>query len=278
MRADLAADAVLERRDDLAAGRVVLRVRGEDHADVDRQPHRVALDLDVPLLEDVEQAHLDAPGEVGQLVEREDPAVRARQQAVVHRELAREVEAPAGGADGVDVPDDVGDRHVRRRELLDVALPGLEPADRRLVAPLGDEVAAALAQRGERVVVDLAARDDGHLGVEECRESAEDAALRLPAQAEQDHVVAGQDGVRDLRDDGVFVAEDAGEERLAATGACASGCGASPPSPRPCPVDGKSGALRGYWDETFVGNLPVSIIGLVPPAGGPVRAAHRFTR
>ena len=43
VRADLAADAVLQRRDDLAARGVVLRVGGEDHAHVERQAHRVAL-------------------------------------------------------------------------------------------------------------------------------------------------------------------------------------------------------------------------------------------
>jgi hypothetical protein len=78
VRADLAADAVLEGRDDLAARGVVLRVGREHHGHVDGQAHRVAFDLDVAFLEDVEEADLDAPGEVGQLVEGEDAAVRAR--------------------------------------------------------------------------------------------------------------------------------------------------------------------------------------------------------
>ena len=95
MRPDLGADAVLQRRDDLAARRVVLRVRREDEHDVERQPHRVAFDLDVALLEDVEEADLDLAREVGQLVDREDAAVGPRQQPVVHRQLARELDAAA---------------------------------------------------------------------------------------------------------------------------------------------------------------------------------------
>ncbi len=40
MRADFAADAILERRDDLAAGRVVFRIGGEDEQQIERQPDR----------------------------------------------------------------------------------------------------------------------------------------------------------------------------------------------------------------------------------------------
>ena len=93
VRADLRADAVLERRDDLAARGVVLGVGGERHQDVERQADRVALNLDVAFLQDVEQADLDLAGQVGQLVDGEDAAVGARQQAVVHRQLARELQA-----------------------------------------------------------------------------------------------------------------------------------------------------------------------------------------
>ncbi|MFN8093447.1 MAG: hypothetical protein U0599_14735 [Vicinamibacteria bacterium] len=140
--------------------------------------------------------------------------MRARQQAVVHRQLAREVEAAARGPDRVDVADDVGDRHVGRRELLDVALVATQPRDGRRLALLGDEIAAALAQGRLGVVVDLAPGHDRDRLVEERREGPEDAALRLAAQAEEDHVVPRENRVRDLRDDGVLVAEDAGEERF----------------------------------------------------------------
>ncbi len=44
--------------------------------------------------------------------------------------------------------------------------------------------------------------------------AARDAALGLPALPEQDDVLAGQDRVLELRQDGLVVAEDAGQEWL----------------------------------------------------------------
>src|SRR5207245_9783109 len=55
VREDLRADTVLERRDDLAAGRVVLGVRSEDQRHVQVQSYRVAVHRDVALLHDIEQ-------------------------------------------------------------------------------------------------------------------------------------------------------------------------------------------------------------------------------
>src|SRR3990172_10018913 len=84
--ADLGAVAVLQRRDDAAAVRVVLWVGGSDDEDVQRQADTVAADLDVALLHDVQQPHLDALRQVRQLVDAEDAAVVAGDQAVVDRE------------------------------------------------------------------------------------------------------------------------------------------------------------------------------------------------
>ena len=72
-----------------------------------------------------------------------------------------------------------------------------------------------LRERGVGVVAELGAGDVGAVRVEQRGERAEDARLGLAAQAEQDEVVAREDGVDDLRDDRVVVADDAGEERLA---------------------------------------------------------------
>ena len=164
--ADLRAEAVLERRDDAAAVGVVLGVRGRDHEHVERQAQPVAADLHVALFDDVEQTDLDALGEVGQLVDREDAAVGARDQPVVDGQLVAEV-APLGDPDGVDLADQVGDRRVRGGELLRVALIGSEPRQLGRVAVLGDEVAAATADRRVRIVVDLAAGDGRDRVVEE---------------------------------------------------------------------------------------------------------------
>ena len=85
----------------------------------------------------------------------------------------------------------------------------------RLSPSRRDAGPARAADRRQRIVVNLAAGHDRDLLVEQIDEAAEDPALRLAAQAEQDEVVARQDRVDELRDDGVVVADDAGKQRLA---------------------------------------------------------------
>ena len=139
MRADLRAEAVLERRDDPTAVRVVLRVGRREQHEVERQVDLVAAHLDVALLQHVEQAHLDPLGEVGELVDGEDAPVRAGHQAVVQGELVGEV-ATLGHLDRVDLADQVGDRGVGGGQLLAVAPTAVHPLDRRVVPVLGQEV------------------------------------------------------------------------------------------------------------------------------------------
>src|SRR5262249_36599957 len=91
MRADLAADAVLQWRDDLAARRIILGIRREHQREIERQTDGIALNLHVALLHDVEQSHLDLAREVGKLVDGEEAAIRARQQAIVDGELVGDV-------------------------------------------------------------------------------------------------------------------------------------------------------------------------------------------
>ena len=134
--ADLAADAVFERGDDLAAGGVVLGVGGEDDGYVERQADGVALNLHVAFLHDVEEGDLDFSGEVGELVDGEDAAVGAGKQAVVHGEFGAEVLVAAGGFDGVDVADEVGYGDVGGGEFFYVAVVGSEPGDGGFVAQL----------------------------------------------------------------------------------------------------------------------------------------------
>src|SRR5437762_3152153 len=68
VRGYLASDAIFERRDDLAARRVVLGIGGEAEHDIERKSHRISFDLDVPFLHDVEETDLDLSGEIGKLV------------------------------------------------------------------------------------------------------------------------------------------------------------------------------------------------------------------
>ncbi len=213
--ADLRAETVLERRDDAATVRVVLGVGARDDVHVDGQPHLVAADLDVALLHDVQEAHLDPLGEVRQLVEREDPAMRAGQQPIVDRQLVGEV-AALGHLDRIDLADQIGDRDVGRGQLLAVAPVARQPGDLGGVAALGHALAARRADRRQRIVVDLAAGEHGHGLVEQAGKQPRDPRLGLAALAEQHDVLTAEHGVFDLGDHRVVVADDAGQERLAA--------------------------------------------------------------
>ena len=123
----------------------------------------------------------------------------------------------ACGTNRIEVADEISDGNVGCGELLDVAILSADPGDRRVVAGFGDQIARVLGDRDEGIVVDLTAGDDRHGVVEECDERAQDARLRLSAQPEQNEVVLGQNGVGHLRNDGVLVADHAGEERSALT-------------------------------------------------------------
>src|SRR5690606_25927939 len=78
----------------------------------------------------------------------------------------------------------------------------------------GDEVAGVPRHRVVGVVVDLAAGDDRHPLVEQPDEGADHAGLRLAALAEEDDVVPGEQGVLELGQDGVLVAEHRRDQLL----------------------------------------------------------------
>ena len=88
VRADFRANAVLKRCDDFAASSVVLGVCREGKRNVKLQTHRVTLNLHVTLLHDVEERDLNFSSKIRHLIHSEDATVGARQQAVVHGQLA----------------------------------------------------------------------------------------------------------------------------------------------------------------------------------------------
>src|SRR5207244_3997035 len=85
--------------------------------------------------------------------------------------------------------------------------------DRSTIAHFLNQVAAAPADGKEGIVIDLATFDDWNDVIQEFNQPAENPALGLAAQAEEDHVVPGEDGIHNLRNDGFFIADDAGENR-----------------------------------------------------------------
>ena len=211
VRADLRAEPVLQGRYDPAAVRVVVGVGRRHQEQVERQADPVAADLDVALLEDVEEAHLDPLGQVRELVDRHDAPMRAGDHAVVDRELVPEV-AALGHLDRVDVPDQVPDGGVGCGELLRVAILAWQPAHRDGFALAGHELAAAGADGAIGMVVDLAPLDDRNLVIEEFDHRPHEAGLGLATLPEQDQVVAGQDAALHRRQHGVVEPNEAGEE------------------------------------------------------------------
>ncbi len=211
MRADHRADAVLERGHDSTAVGVVLRVGREDHAEIEVESNRIASDLDVPLFQHIEQTDLDLGGEIGQLVDGENSAVRARDQAEVHGQLARKV-STLGVLDHIDFANQVGDRHVGSGELLVVSPISADPLDRGPIALLGDELTSLLRDGRQRMIVDLGAGDDRNRFIEEMDQLTEHPGLGLTAQTQEQDIMLGQDRVLDLRDNGLLVAEDVGKQ------------------------------------------------------------------
>jgi len=70
----------------------------------------------------------------------------------------------------------------------DEQLGGADRAD----TAFGEQVAAPAADRGVRIVVNLASGDVRHLRVEQGRQGAQDAAFSLSAEAEQNEIVPRQ--------------------------------------------------------------------------------------
>ena len=209
MRADDRADSVLQRRDDSAAIGVVLGVGAEDKADVEIEPDRVAADLHVAFFQHVEQAHLNSRGQIGQLVDREDSAIAARDQPEVHRRFVRQISS-LGMLHQIDLADQVGDRHVRRRQFFVIAVRAMHPFDLGIVSLLGDQALAAAGRGRNRIVVDVESRKHRHPFIEQIRKHPKDARLGLSAKAEEQQVVLGEDAVDDLGDDGVAISDDSG--------------------------------------------------------------------
>ena len=123
--------------------------------------------------------------------------------------------AALGDLDRVDLADQVGDRDVRRRELLAVARDraaasrsaSRRPARRRARGAHGE-----IGANGSSLISPPATT-----GIASSSRLISERAmprLRLAALAQEDDVLAGEDGVLDLREDRVVVADDAVEDGL----------------------------------------------------------------
>jgi len=215
VRANFGANAVFERGDNFSTGGVILRVRGKDDEHVERQPQRIALNLNVAFLHDVEEADLNFSGQVRKFVNGKDAAVGAREKAVVDGQFVGKVAAAASRADGIHIADNVGHGYVGRCKFLDKAIFARHPSDGSIIAFAGDFFAARAADGLERVIVDFAARNDRHFRIEQIDQATQNAAFGLAAQAEKNEIVPREKRIHDLRNNRVFIPVDAREEGLA---------------------------------------------------------------
>ena len=167
--ADLGAEPVLERGDDPAAVGVILGIGAGHNQHVQWQPQGVAAHLDVAFLHHVEHGDLDALGEVGQFVDRDDAAVRPRDEPVGDG-LGIAQGAAFGHLDRVDVSDEVGDAGVGGGQLLGVALAAVPPCDGEIVAGLSRPPDRLRGDRRVRVLAELGALDHRRPLVEQIHE------------------------------------------------------------------------------------------------------------
>src|SRR5205814_7326687 len=137
-----------------------------------------------------------------------------RHQAVMDGELIGKV-LTLRHPDRIDLADQVGDRGVGRGQLLAVTLLGCDPTHGDAVSLGRHSVPACAADRRIWIVVDLAAVDYRDLSIQQAGQRSDQPALGLAALTKKDDVLARQDGVLDLGNDGSLEADDAGEQLLA---------------------------------------------------------------
>jgi len=194
---DLRSDAVLERSDDLR-GPCSPRGWREQRAPRPVQADRVAFDLDIPPLHDVEQAHWIFPARSGSSLNREDAPVRPGQgpKCIVSSSDSSDRAPPLMGSTSAD---DVGDGESAWRAFSTKRTAGSQAIG--VPAPCsGHELAPELRDRRERVVVHLAPARIGISSSSSVTSWRGCGSFACPA-GQQDEVVARQDGVHELRDD-----------------------------------------------------------------------------
>src|SRR5437867_4856956 len=216
VRHDLSADSIFKRRNDLAARGVVFGIGRKDQHYIERQTHRVAFNLNIAFLHDVEEPNLNLACQVRQLIYGKEPPVSARQEAVMNGQFIAEQVATFRGFDWIHVADNVGDRHIGGREFFYESRVALYPGDRCRVLMQLNRLTAVGADRMKRIVVNLGPGDDRYFRIKQVSQLPNDPAFGLTAQAKQDQVVPGENRVDELRHHCLVITDDAWEKSLAA--------------------------------------------------------------
>ena len=120
-----------------------------------------------------------------------------------------------GHLDRVDIPNEVRDGGVGGGQLFGISALGGYPFYLERVAALQSFFTTGLAYRSIWIVIYLAVLDYRNLVIQQMRQAANQARLRLASFAEKDHVVAGEDRVFKLWNDRMAVTDYAGKQLFA---------------------------------------------------------------
>src|SRR5207237_8134539 len=103
--------------------------------------------------------------------------ISARQQSVVDGQFTAEFVSTSCRLDGIDISYEIGNRYVRRRQLLYVAVDGCQISDRSIVPLFSDLLAAPAANRRVRIIVYLVACNIRRLWTQQSSQSTQNPAL-----------------------------------------------------------------------------------------------------
>src|SRR6476619_1543389 len=120
----------------------------------------------------------------------------------------------AGRLDGIDIADEVRYGDIGRGQLLHVTLVPSQPGDWCCLSAFGEQLTGIFGDGCERIVIYLAAGNDGNPLVQEAGQLTQESTLGLTPETEQNEVVSGKQCVHDVRQDGIFVADNARKQRL----------------------------------------------------------------
>src|SRR5215813_2325149 len=185
MRHDLGANAILQWCDDLSTSGVVFRVCREHQQNIELQPDWVSFNLHISFLHDVEKTNLNLAREVGKFVNRKDASVSSRQQTIMNRQLIAEKMAALRGFNRIYVANDVRYGHIRCGEFFDKPCIAVNPIQRGHIAMQLEFLPAIRRDGLEGIIVNFGTGDHRNMFVEQAGELANDPALRLPTQTQQ---------------------------------------------------------------------------------------------
>src|SRR5581483_3482161 len=188
---DFRADAIFQRRDNLATSRVIFRISREHQHNVQWQTYRIAFDLNVAFLHYVEKTDLNLSRQIGQFVDSKNAAISTRQQSIMNCQLIRKNVSAARSFNRIDIAKDICDCHVRCRQHFDIAGIPSDPIDWSIIALFCNQSFAIRRKRGKWIIVDLRSSDNRHLFIKQSSQTAQDTTLCLTAKTQQYEIVPG---------------------------------------------------------------------------------------